>query len=97
MSEQPNISLVTILHDNKEFYPLFQYHWETFDYPKDKLEWIIVDDSKHDHSEYIPVDENILYIRVSSNEYLEKIEFPKDDEKIVWNYFDKMKKLPNYL
>ena len=37
MSEQPNISLVTILHDNKEFYPLFQYHWETFDYPKDKL------------------------------------------------------------
>ena len=40
MSEQPNISLVTILHDNKEFYPLFQYHWETFDYPKDKLEWI---------------------------------------------------------
>ena len=91
--EKPNISLVTILHDNEEFFPLFQYHWDSLDYPKDKLEWIIVDDSKKDYSDLIPIDENILYLKVDSSEYLEKIEFPKDDEKIVWNYFNKMKKL----
>ena len=62
MSEQPSISLVTILHDSKDFYPLFQHHWDTLDYPKDKLEWIIVDDSKVDNSDNIPVDDNILYI-----------------------------------
>ena len=95
MSEHPNISLVTILHGNTEFFPLFQYHLDTLDYPKDKLEWIIVDDSKEDHGDLIPIDENILYIRVSSDEYLEKIDFPKDDKKVVWNYFNKMKKLPN--
>ncbi len=95
MSELPNISLVTILHEWNEFTPLFKYHWETIDYPKDKLEWIIIDDTKDDYSDTLPVDDNILYIKVSSSEYLEKINFPKDDEKIVWNYFSKMKKLPN--
>ncbi len=95
MSEQPNISLVTILHDNKDFYPLLQHHWDTLDYPKDNLEWIIIDDSKEDHNDSIPIHENILYLRVDPSEYLEKIEFPKDEEKITWNYFDKMKILTN--
>ena len=91
MSEHPNISLVTILHGNTEFFPLFQHHLDTLDYPKDKLEWIIVDDSKEDHGDLIPIDENILYIRVSSDEYLEKIESNKIN--IVSggfkNYFEK--------
>lgn len=95
MSDLPNVSLVTILHDWTQFYVLFQYHWDTLDYPKDKLEWIIIDDSKEDHSDKIPIHENILYMKVTSDEYLEKIEFPKDEEKYIWNYFNKMKILPN--
>ena len=59
--EQPNISLVTILHDNTDFYPLLQYHWDTLEYPQDKLEWIIVDDSKENHSDQIPIM-RIFYI-----------------------------------
>ena len=35
--EKPNISLVTILHDNTDFYPLLQHHWDTLDYLEDKL------------------------------------------------------------
>ena len=42
------------------------YHWDTLDYPKDKLEWIIVDDSKVDNSDNNTVDDNILYIQVNS-------------------------------
>lgn len=95
MSDLPNISLVTILHDWTQFYILFQHHWDTLDYPKDKLEWIIIDDSKEDHSNKIPIHENILYMRVNSDEYLSKIDFPKDDEKYIWNYFNIIKKLPN--
>lgn len=96
--EFPNISLVTILHDWNQFYPLFKHHWDTLDYPKDKLEWIFVDDSKEDHSDIIynisNDSENILYLRVDADEYLEKIEFPKDDDKTTWNYFKKTGKLP---
>jgi hypothetical protein len=95
MSDLPNISLVTILHNWSEFFPLLTHNWETIDYPKDKLEWIIIDDSNDDNSKYFPIDENILYIKVDPNEYLEKIDFPKDDEKIVWNYHKKLNKLTN--
>ena len=59
--------------------PLF--NWDNIDYPKDKLEWIIVDDSKTDYSNDIPIHENILYMKVDSDEYLDKIEFPKDENK----------------
>ncbi len=95
VTDLPKISLITILHDNTELYPLFQYHWDTLDYPKDKLEWIIIDDSKEDHSNLIPIHENILYLRVTCEEYLDKINFPKDEEKVIWNYFNKMKRLTN--
>lgn len=95
--EFPNISLVTILHDWEQFYPLFKHNWDTLDYPKDKIEWIFIDDSKTDHSDIVySIDsENILYIRVFGDEYLEKIEFPKDDDKVTWNYFKKTNTLPN--
>ena len=94
MSNLPNISIVTILHDFPQLYTLFDHHWKTIDYPKDKLEWIIVDDSKEDYSDLIPIHDNILYIKVSSEEYLEKINFNKDDDKIIWNYHKKMGILP---
>ena len=95
VTEKPNISLVTILHDNTDFFPILQHNWDSFDYPKDKLEWIIIDDSKKDYSDLLPIHENILYLRVDPDEYLDKIDFPKDEEKITWNYFDKMKVLTN--
>mgnify|MGYP001405249945 FL=1 len=92
---QPNISLVTILHDTTELYPLIKHNWDTFEYPKDKLEWIIVDDSKEDHSDLIPLEENILYIRINADEYLDKITFPKDEDKEQFNYWKRMNMLPN--
>ena len=95
MCELPGVSIVTILHDWCEFSPLFQYHWDTLDYPKDKLEWIIVDDSKTNHSDKIPIHENILYISIDSEEYLDKITFKNDDHNIVKNYFKETGKLPN--
>jgi hypothetical protein len=93
--ELPNVSIVTILRDWSQFHLLCKHHWETIDYPKDKLEWILIDDSREDHSENFPIDENILYIRVSPEEYLDKIEFPKDDKKIISNYYKSVSELPN--
>ena len=91
----PNISIVTILHDNSEFFPLLKDNWENIDYPKEKLEWIIVDDSKEDYSNMMPIHENILYFKADPNEYLNKIEFQNDDEKVMWNFFHKSNKLTN--
>lgn len=89
------VSIITIIHNNKEFYPLIKQNWENIDYPKENLEWIILDDSLEDHSSFVPLHENILYIRIDPNEFFDKIDFKDDDEKIVWNYHKKLKKLPN--
>ncbi len=95
MENLPTVSFVTIMHNWENFCILFENLWNTIDYPKDKLEWIIVDTSKKDNTDMIPLNENILYIRLKSKEYLDKINFDNDDDKVVWNYFKKVGKLPN--
>lgn len=95
MENLPNVSFVTIMHNWENFCILFENTWNTIDYPKDKLEWIIVDTSKKDNSDLIPLHENILYIRIDSNDYLDKIKFENDNDKLLWNYFKKVRKLPN--
>lgn len=94
MSDKENISIVTILNDVNDLNKLIEYHWNTIDYPKDKLEWIIVDNSKINDSDKIPSNEKILYLHVNSDEFIEKIKFDGDDDKIVWKYYKKLGKLP---
>lgn len=95
MDNLPNVSFVTIMHNWENFCTLFENTWNTIDYPKEKLEWIIVDTSKKDNSELIPLNDNILYINIDSNDYLEKIKFDNDNDKLLWNYFKKIGRLPN--
>ena len=41
----PKISVVTLTHNRKHMFKLAVYNYNTSDYPSDKIEWIIVDDS----------------------------------------------------
>tara|TARA_Y100001935_G_C17310906_1_gene516096 strand:- start:2878 stop:3993 length:1116 start_codon:yes stop_codon:yes gene_type:complete len=94
MDNLPTVSLITILHNWSNFCRTFEHKWNVLDYPKEKLEWIIVDTSSENHSDLIPLNDNILYIHIKSNEYLDKINFKNDDDKILWTYFEKTKRLP---
>ena len=50
-SEQlPNISIVTLTYNRPEFFNLMILNYFGIDYPRDKIEWIIVDDSDLDNS-----------------------------------------------
>ena len=91
----PTVSIVTVLDDWSQFNILLNNHWNSLDYPKDKLEWIIVSDSVNDYSGDIPGDENILYFQLKSEEYLEKITFKNDENELIKNYFKKTGKLPS--
>lgn len=95
MENLPKVSLVTILHNWSNFCKTFNHKFNTLDYPKENLEWIIIDTSLEDHSNLIPENDNIYYIKLESSKYLEKITFQYDDDKIKWNYFEKTKTLPN--
>ncbi len=41
----PQISVVTLLHNRRKFFHLAAHNILLTDYPKDKIEWVIVDDS----------------------------------------------------
>ncbi|MBE17961.1 MAG: hypothetical protein CMH79_04280 [Nitrospinae bacterium] len=83
------------MHNWNEFCQTFKYNWDIIDYPKEKIEWIIVDSSKKDHSDLIPFEENIYYIHIDPIKYLDKINFKNDNDKVLWNYFNKSGRLPN--
>ena len=50
VEEQPCISIITLLRGEQEFIPLIKDNFNKFDYPRDKLELIIVDDASIDGS-----------------------------------------------
>jgi glycosyltransferase involved in cell wall biosynthesis len=57
----PKVSVVTITKDRGMFAGIMLYNWMNIKYPRDKLEWVIVDDSEdtsqYDLRDYIPQDD----------------------------------------
>jgi glycosyltransferase involved in cell wall biosynthesis len=65
----PNVSVVTITKNRGAFAGLMLYNWINIKYPREKLEWVILDDSDKDFeyqlSDYIPQDDPAInYIRL---------------------------------
>ena len=89
----PFVSICTPTFNRRPFIKTMFECFKNQDYPKNRMEWIIVDDSKEDYSNMMPIHENILYFKADPNEYLKKIDFQHDDEKVMWNYFHKSNKL----
>ena len=72
-TELPKISVVTLTHNRKHLFKLAIYNFNTSNYPRDKLEWIIYDTSNDDEkvADMLPdederVDLNIKYIHDNS-------------------------------
>lgn len=68
----PSVSIITPTYNRHKLFPLAIYNYNTLNYPRDKLEWIIIDDSVEEQSieSQIPPKEhrgkyNIKYIRLS--------------------------------
>ena len=50
LKEYPPVSIVTLMYNRPKFFDLACYNLMTADYPLNKIEWIIVDDSTPEHS-----------------------------------------------
>ncbi len=62
--ELPMITVITPTRNRRKFFELVLYNFNNFDYPKDKIEWIIVDDiDSDDISDILPKENNVHYIR----------------------------------
>ena len=61
----PPVSIITPTYNRKKFFPLAIRNFQKTDYPKDKLEWIIVDDSDTDSLiDLIPKNNKIKYFKL---------------------------------
>jgi len=71
----PKISIITPTYNRRRFYSLLQRNMDNFLYPKDKIEWIIIDDSEKDEDsieDLIPIDDNIKYLRIKQKKKTKK-------------------------
>ena len=71
----PSISIITPTYNRKKIFPLAIYNYNSLNYPRDKLEWIIIDDSVEEQSvesQLPPEDQrekyNIKYIRLTEKQ-----------------------------
>ena len=70
----PTVSIITPTYNRAKFFPLAIYNFNSFNYPREKLEWIIVDDSESGKSV-----EHLLPSKQSRHKY--NIEYIRLDEK----------------
>jgi len=65
----PYISIITPTYDRRHLFSLPLYNFENFVYPKEKMEWIIIDDTpeeKDQLDDIIPTDDNrIRYLKIA--------------------------------
>ena len=74
-NDLPKVSVTTITRNRKHLFAMAVYNWNNFIYPRDKLEWVIVDDSEspdQDLSEFIKEDTHVKYIKTDPNFFLNK-------------------------
>ena len=103
MSEK--ISVVTILHGEKEFIPLIHHNYKQFCDPENhtnysqELELVIVDDGKEDLTESFADLDNCIYLHLNEEEifkFMDQIEEGyKQPNKTGLKYQRKSKTLPN--
>lgn len=66
IDDLPKVSIITPTYERKKLFYMAIRNFQEFNYPKDKLEWIILDDSKESMKDIIPRDKRIHYIHVKN-------------------------------
>ena len=64
----PMVSIITPTRNRPHFMKLAVYNFYTQNYPQDKLEWIIVDESNPPIKEHIPNDNRIKYYHIGDDD-----------------------------
>jgi len=68
MSNLPNISIVTPTYNRHNTFRLAVINYHLINYPKNKIEWIIVDDGDTSIEHILPKDNNIKYYYIDKDQ-----------------------------
>lgn len=61
----PIVSIVTVTRNRRKFIPLLVDNYTNFDYPRELLEWIIIDDGTEPIKDLLPKDPMVKYIHLT--------------------------------
>ena len=103
------LSVITVFNDFINFKELMLYNFNNINYPKELIEWIIVDDSREYNGNLFPMEDNILYIHFKPDEIKEHLEkcfkkfdiqknditFENDQKKGEFEYHLNLMRLPS--
>ena len=64
MKDLPNVSIITPTGNRRVFFSLALKNYQSFIYPREKIEWIILDDGTESIGDLIPKDKSIRYIKM---------------------------------
>ena len=65
----PSVTIVTPTYERRKLFYMAMRNFNEFDYPKNKIEWVILDDSKESMEDIIPKDKRINYIHIPNEHY----------------------------
>ena len=65
----PKVSLITPTKNRRFIFELAIYNFNNINYPKDKIEWIILNNGTEDLTDILPDDYRIKYLTVEPNKY----------------------------
>jgi glycosyltransferase involved in cell wall biosynthesis len=70
LMDLPNVSIITPTYKRRKIFSMAIRNFENFIYPKNKIEWIIVDDSPEEDciSDLLPRDSRIKYIKMNNGD-----------------------------
>ena len=76
--ELPYVSIITPTRNRRKLFSIAVRNYLEFNYPRDKLEWIIIDDGEEDIKDMLPNnDRNIYYYQIENNKEDNKIPIGK--------------------
>lgn len=79
----PLLSVCTPTGNRRHLFALALRNFQTFIYPRDKLEWIILDDGEQDISEIIPRDDRIHYYYIGKGKGANRMPIGEKRNRLV--------------
>ena len=67
-ADLPMVSIITPTRNRNHFMKLAVYNFYSQNYPKDKLEWVVIDESSTPVKDLLPADDRIKYYYVNEEE-----------------------------
>ena len=77
------LSVISLFSDYTNFSKLLIHNFNNIKYPKELIEWIIVDDSKYYNGDLFPLEYNIIYMHFKPDEIKKHLKMIVKKQNII--------------